>query len=176
MTTGSGKFLESDPFSNQCSELILGLLWRWSCCHNHSGNCFSRARHCSLLEMGGWNSLNPNLLEMERMTFNSWQEQPGDTWHSCHTRKRFHIICLCCQKKFSYMNKTKHQNIARTESVTKRSLCPLVMWNRGKRFQDQGGRTKKYMSAAFTSFQKEESGSIGHFASRELLAAALNAD
>lgn len=60
-TTGSGKFLESDPCSNQCSQLILGLFWRWSCCHNHSGHCFSRARDCSLLEMGGWHCLNSHL-------------------------------------------------------------------------------------------------------------------
>lgn len=61
MTTGSGKFLESDPCSNQCSQLILGLFWRWSCCHNHSGHCFSRARDCSLLEMGSRNCLNSHL-------------------------------------------------------------------------------------------------------------------
>lgn len=49
--------LESDP----CSQLILGLFWRRSCCHNHSGHSFSRARDCSLLEMGGWNCLNSHL-------------------------------------------------------------------------------------------------------------------
>lgn len=61
MTTGSAKFLESDPCSNQCSQLILCLLWRRSCCHNHSGHSFSGARYCSLLEMGCWNCLNSYL-------------------------------------------------------------------------------------------------------------------
>lgn len=66
MTTGSGTFLESAPCSNQCSQLILCLLWRRSCCHNHSGHSFSRARDCSLLQMGGWNCLNSYLCEMKR--------------------------------------------------------------------------------------------------------------
>lgn len=133
MTTGSGKFLESDPCSNRCSQLILCLLWRRSCCHNHSGHSFSRARDCSLLQMGGWNCLNSYLCETKRKKPS--QERPGDTMTA---------PALCSGKasasaanESSVIGTTPStKTTARTEPVIRRSFHPLPTWDGDRRFAD----------------------------------------
>lgn len=133
MTAGSGKFLESDPCSNQCSQLILGLFWRRSCCHNHSGHCFSRARDCSLLEMGGWNCLNSHLCEMERKNLS--QEQPGDKMTApalCSGK----VPASAANKNSATGTRPSTKTTPRTKSVTRRSFHPLPMWDGDRRFPD----------------------------------------
>lgn len=133
MPTGWGKFLESDPCSNQCSQLVLALFWRWSCCHNHSGHCFRRARDCSLLEMGGWNCLNSHLGETESK--NSSQEQPGNTI-TAPALCSGEVPASAANKNSVIGTRPSTKNTARTESLIRRSFHPLPTWDCDRRFSD----------------------------------------